>query len=75
MYEGTSTSEPMDNGTNQLVSFDGDNIHIRHLCKPETMNELSVLSVMEDGKTMFCSGCGMYATLVVVAGRTIMRAV
>ncbi|QDH85314.1 hypothetical protein HWC49_gp83 [Gordonia phage Kenosha] len=75
MYEGVSSTEPMADGDYQLVSFDGDMIHIRHLCKPASMNEDSVLSLMQDGKTMFCSGCGTHHELVFVDGRTILKAV
>ncbi|UVK64048.1 hypothetical protein SEA_VARDY_83 [Gordonia phage Vardy] len=76
MHEGTSTSEPMADGDYQLVRFDDENyVHARHLCKPLDMSKSSVLSFMEDGKTMLCSGCGLHAEVELVDGRAILKAV
>ncbi|QGJ89127.1 hypothetical protein PBI_UNTOUCHABLE_86 [Gordonia phage Untouchable] len=76
MHEGTSTSEPMVDSDYQLVRFDDENyIHIRHLCELSTMSGESVLSFMEDGKTIFCSGCGLHAKVELVDGRAILKAV
>ncbi|QEQ94387.1 hypothetical protein HWC66_gp84 [Gordonia phage Chikenjars] len=74
MYEGTSTSEPMEDGEHQLVRYDGDMIHIRHLCKPISMNSSAKLELMSES-TMFCTGCGETYGFELTDGRAILKAV